>query len=190
MPRSVVLNEFNVRGFAVYFGLKLLWHFLLLIIGGVIGFVYWPKAVGFVAVLVSLLLLLPLLLVTLGDIWRAKEGQAQPTFFEMNMPPPRPLFTGRIANALDAVAHAASELFGVALVLGGLCLLGYNLVSVVATLVSRGAWFSVSVVVLVALAVAFQLWRSSLVTRFIAISALSILLFVSSPFIQRALQQV
>ena len=169
------------------FGLKRLWPFPFFIVGGAVGYVYWQTTLGFVATLVSLFLIFPLVLVSLSDIWRINKGQAQPTFFEMNLPPLRPLFRGRIANALDSVAHTASELFGIAIILGGLGLLGYNLVSVVSTLVSSGAWLSVSVIVLFALAVAFYLWRSSLITRLISISVISVLSLVISPFVERLL---
>lgn len=52
----------------------------------------------------------------------------------------RPLFVGRIADALDSVANMGSLLFGAALAFGGIGLVAYNLYSVVVALASRGAW--------------------------------------------------
>ena len=52
----------------------------------------------------------------------------------------RPLFVGRIADALDSVADVGSLVFSAALVFGGIGLLAYNLYSVVVTLASRGSW--------------------------------------------------
>ena len=177
----------HVGGDTVHLALKRSWPFPLIIGGGIVGYVYWPTAVGFAATMLSLFLFLPLALVSLGDVLRANKGQPQPTFFEMNLPPPRPLFTGRIANALDSVAHTASGLFGLALLLVGLGLLGYNLVMVAIALASRSAWLSLSAVALAALTVGFYLWRSSVTTRLTTITVLSVLSLATSPVIERVL---
>jgi len=171
----------------VRLGLKCSWPFLLLIGGGIVGYSYWPTTVGFVASMLSLLLFLPLALVSLGDVLRANKGQPQPAFFEMNLRPPRPIFTGRIANFLDSVAHTASGLFGLVFVIGGLGLLGYNVVLVAVTLASRSAWLSLTAVVFSALAVGLYLWRSSAAARLTGITVLSILSLATSPIVERAL---
>ena len=99
----------------------------------------------------------------------------------------RPLFVGRIADALDYVADLGSFLFSVVLVFGGVGLLAYNLYSVVVALASRGAWLALSSVALLVLAVAFYFWLSSLTRRLVIISVLAILSFVASPIIERVL---
>ncbi len=172
----------------MHLGLKRSWPFPLLIGGGIVGYFYWPTAVGFVASMLSLLLFLPLALVSLGDVLRSSKGQPQPAFFEMNLPPPRPLFTGRIANILDSIANTASGLFGLTLVLGGLGLLGYNLVLVAIALASRSAWLLLLAVALLTLAVVFYLWRSSATTRLTTIAVLAVLSLASSPVIERLLR--
>ena len=183
IPRVPV--TFDVGGDTVNLGLKRSWPFPLLVGGVTVGYLYWPTAVGFAATFLSILLFLPLALVSLGDILRANKGQPQPTFFEVNLPPPRPLFTGRIANALDLVAHTASDLFGLALVLGGLGLLGYNLTMVAIALASRSAWLSLSAVALFAFSVGFYIWRSSATTRLTTIAVLAVLSVATSPVIER-----
>jgi hypothetical protein len=99
----------------------------------------------------------------------------------------RPLFVGRIADALDSLVGFGSLLFGFALVVGGVGLLSYNLYFIVIAAASRGAWltlFSISILVLVA---AFYLWRSPLVTRLVILFVLAVLSFVASPIFQRVL---
>lgn len=84
----------------------------LLLGGGAISYQYWPTALAFVSLLLSLLLFLPLVVVSLNDAWRAKHCQSQPAFLEMNIPPPRPLFKGPIADALDRIAGFVGTLEG------------------------------------------------------------------------------
>ncbi len=99
----------------------------------------------------------------------------------------RPLFVGRIADALDSVANMGSLLFGAALVFGGIGLLAYNLYSVVVALASRGAWLALIAMALLVLVVAFYFWLSSLTKRLVIISVLAVLSFVASPIIERVL---
>lgn len=172
----------------MHFGLKRSWPFPLLIGGGIVGYLYWPTGVGLAASMLSLLLFLPLALVSVRDMLRANKGRPVPTFFETTFAPPRSLFTGRIPNSLDTVAHTAAALFGVLLVLGGLGLLIYNLILVVITLVSRGAWLPLSVVAFVTLAVGFHLWRSSAVGRSTTLAVLALLALATSPIVERTLR--
>jgi len=99
----------------------------------------------------------------------------------------RPLFVGRIADALDSVADLGSLLFSAALVLGGIGLLAYNLYSAVVALASRGAWLALSSIALLILVAAFYFWLSSLTRRLVIISVLAILSLVASPIIERVL---
>ena len=99
----------------------------------------------------------------------------------------RPLFVGRIADALDSVADIGSLLFSAALVFGGIGLMAYNLYSVVVALASRGAWLALSSIALLVFVVAFLFWLSSLTKRLVIISALAVLSFVASPIIERVL---
>jgi hypothetical protein len=99
----------------------------------------------------------------------------------------RPLFVGRIADALDSVADIGSLLFSAALVFGGIGLMAYNLYSVVVALASRGAWLALSSIALLVLVVAFYFWLSSLTRRLVIISVLAVLSFVASPIIERVL---
>jgi hypothetical protein len=99
----------------------------------------------------------------------------------------RPLFVGRIADALDSAADVGSLLFSAALVFGGIGLMAYNLYSVVAALVSRGAWLVLFSIALLVLAVAVYFWLSSLTRRLVIISVLAVLSFVASPIIERVL---
>lgn len=84
--------------------LKRLWSLPLLLGGSAISYQCWPTALGLIALLLSLLLFLPLVIVSLNDVRRAKNLQSQPAFLEMNLPSPRPLFGGPIADALDRIA--------------------------------------------------------------------------------------
>jgi hypothetical protein len=99
----------------------------------------------------------------------------------------RPLFVGRIANALDSVVGVSSALFGVTLIVGGVVLLAHNLYLVTNTLVSRSAWLALSSLVLLVLVVALYFWRSSLITRLVLVSVLAVLSFVGSPILERVL---
>ena len=99
----------------------------------------------------------------------------------------RPLFVGRIADALDSVADVGSLLFGAAMIFGGIGLLAYNLYSVVVALASRGSWLALSSIALLILAVAFYFWISPLTKRLVIISVLAVLSFVASPIIERVL---
>ena len=99
----------------------------------------------------------------------------------------RPLFVGRIPDALDSVADLGSFLFSAALVFGGIGLLAYNLYSVAISLASRGAWLALSSIALLILVVAVYFWLSSLTRRLVIITVLAILSLVASPFIERVL---
>jgi hypothetical protein len=99
----------------------------------------------------------------------------------------RPLFVGRIADALDSVADVGSLVFSAALVFGGIGLLAYNLYSVVVTLASRGSWLALSSIALLILVVAVYFWLSSLTKRLVIISFLAVLSFIASPVIERVL---
>jgi hypothetical protein len=99
----------------------------------------------------------------------------------------RPLFVGRIADALDSVADIGSLLFSAALVFGGIGLMAYNLYSVVVALSSRGAWLALSSIALLVLVVAFYFWLSSVTKRLVIISVLAVLSFAASPILERVL---
>ncbi len=99
----------------------------------------------------------------------------------------RPLFVGRIADALDLVANIGSLLFSAALVFGGIGLMAYNFYSVVVVLASRGAWLALASIALLVLVVALYFWFSSLTKRLVIISVLAIFSFVASPIIERVL---
>jgi hypothetical protein len=99
----------------------------------------------------------------------------------------RPLFVGRIADALDSVVDIGSLLFSAALVFGGIGLMAYNLYSVVVALASRGAWLALSSITLLVLVVALYFWLSSLTKRLVIISVLAVISFVASPIIERVL---
>jgi hypothetical protein len=97
----------------------------------------------------------------------------------------RPLFTGRIANALDRVVEIASAIFFLAVVLGGWGSLAYDLVAIVGVLVAQSAWLKLSAIAAAALAVAFAIWRSSLISRLIIIAAVPIVLYATAPLLKR-----
>jgi hypothetical protein len=99
----------------------------------------------------------------------------------------RPLFVGRIANALDSIANAGSLLFGLAVVIGGVSLISFNLYSTVAALAFRGAWLALSSILVLVLVGAFYFWRSPLVTRLVILFVLAVLSFVASPILERVL---
>jgi len=108
--------------------LKRLWPSPLLLAGCAISYLYWPALLAFVALLLSLFLFLPLVIVSLNDVMRAKNSQLQPAFLEMNLPPPRRLFVGPIADALDRIAGFVGTLEGLGLlvtVIAGVGVLGY-----------------------------------------------------------------
>lgn len=95
--------------------LKLLCPFLLLLAGSAISYRYWHTTLGLVALLLSLLLLLPLVVVSLNDVRRERNLQPQPAFLEMNLKLAptflqRPLFGGPIAEGLDRIAGAVGWL--------------------------------------------------------------------------------
>lgn len=99
----------------------------------------------------------------------------------------RPLFVGRIANALDSLVGFGSLLFGFALVIGGVGVLSYNLYFIAIAAASRGAWLTLSSISILVLVVAFVLWRSPLITRLVILSVLAVLSFVTLPILHRAL---
>lgn len=99
----------------------------------------------------------------------------------------RPLFFGRIANALDSLAGFGSLLFGFVLIVGGVGLLSYNLYFFAIAAASRGAWLTLSSISFFVFVVAFFFWRSPLVTRLVILSVLAVLSFVASPILQRVL---
>lgn len=98
-----------------------------LVVGCISGYCYWPAGLGLVAVIASATLFLPVFLLAVVDVYRARNGQRLPEFLEMNMPPPRPLFTGSLADALDQIANLGASIFGIFLVVGGLVSIGYLL---------------------------------------------------------------
>lgn len=123
--------------------LKLLWSLPLLLGGSAVAYHYWPTPLGFVALLLSLFLFLPLVIVSLNDGRRARNLGSQPAFLEMNLPRPRPLFGGPLADALDGVAGSLGSLEGLALLLtvvAGVGLLGYVGVSWLVHLVARAQY--------------------------------------------------
>ena len=100
---------------------------------------------GVIASLVSMLLLLPFMVVSLIDIWRTTNSQRQPAFLEMNVPPPRPLFSGHLANVLDRIVSLVVDLnslgFIVTIIVGlGLC--GYVVVTWLTHLVGHSQYLS------------------------------------------------
>ena len=99
----------------------------------------------------------------------------------------RPLFVGRIANALDSLVGFVSLLFGFLLVVGGIGLLSYNIYSIAIAAASRGAWLTLTSISIFVLVVAFFLWCSPLVTRLVILSVLAVLSFIASPILQRTL---
>lgn len=99
----------------------------------------------------------------------------------------RPLFVGRIANALDSLVGFGSLLFGFVLVIGGVGALSYNLYFIAISAASRGAWLTLSSLSILVLVVAFVLWRSQLIARLVILSVLAVLSFVALPILQRVL---
>jgi len=126
----------------------------LLIGGSAVSYQYWPTAVGLAALLLSLLLFLPLVIVSLNDVCRAKNLQSQPAFLETNLPPPRPLFGGPIADTLDRIAGFVGSLEGLGLlitVIAGIGVLGYIGVSWLIHFVSHAHYLAASAAGLVGL---------------------------------------
>ena len=99
----------------------------------------------------------------------------------------RPLFVGRIANALDSLVGFGSLLFGFVLIVGGVGLLSYNLYFIAIAAASRGAWLTLTSISIFVFVVAFFLWRSPRVTRLVILSVLAVLSFIASPILQRVL---
>jgi len=127
--------------------LKRLWSLPLLLGGSAISYQYWPTALGLIALLLSLLLFLPLVIVSLNDVRRAKNSQSQPAFLEMNLRPPRPLFGGPVAGALDRIAGLVGSLEGLGLlvtVVAGVGVLGYVGVSWLIHLVGHAQYLVAS----------------------------------------------
>lgn len=127
--------------------IKHLWSLPLLLAGSVLAYQYWPAVLGIVALLLSLFLFLPLVIVSLIDVRRAKNLQSQPTFFEMNIPPPRPLFCGPIAGALDRIAGFGGSLDALGMlvtVIAGIGVLGYVVVSWLIHFVSHAQYLAAS----------------------------------------------
>src|SRR4051812_27440679 len=93
----------------------------------------------------------------------------------------RPLFRGRLADALDAAAELGSSLFFIVLVLGGIALMVYNLYSVVVGMAAREAWLALSCVIALGVALAFFLWVLSPIRRLIVIAMLAVLSYVLEP---------
>ena len=125
--------------------LKRLWSLPLLLGGCAISYLYWPTALGLVGVLSSLLLFLPLVIVSLNDVRRARNFQSQPAFLEMNLPQPRPLFVGPIADALDRIAGFVGTLEGLGLlvtVVAGVGLFGYVAVAWLIHFVSHAQYLA------------------------------------------------
>ena len=108
--------------------LERLWSLPLLFFGSAVSYQFLPTALGVVALLFSVFLFLPLVIVSLIDVRRAKSLQSQPAFLEMNMPPPRRLFGGPIASALDrtvALSTSLDVLGQLVAVIAGIGALGY-----------------------------------------------------------------
>jgi hypothetical protein len=134
--------------------LKRLWSLPLLLGGSAVSYQYWPTALGLFALLLSLLLFLPLVIVSLNDIHRAKNLQSQPAFLEINLPPPRPLFGGPIADVLDRIAGFVASLEGLGLlitVIAGIGVLGHVGVSWLIHFVSHAQYLPAGTVVLLGL---------------------------------------
>jgi len=152
--------------------LKRLWSLPLLLGGSAVSYQYWPTAIGFVALLLSLLLFLPLVIVSLIDVRRAKNFESQPAFLEMNLPPPRPLFGGPIADAVDQIAGVAGTLEGLGLfvtVIAGVGLLGYVGVSWLVHFVAHTQYLAASaagLLGLLAVAAAFARIPAALIVVF------------------------
>lgn len=95
--------------------------------------------------MLSLFLFLPLVVVSLIDAWRAKHFQSQPAFLEMNLPPPRRLLVGPIADALDRIAGLVGTLEGLGLlitVVAGIGVFGYVAVAWLIHFVSRAQYLA------------------------------------------------
>lgn len=134
--------------------LKRLWSLPLLLGGSAVTNQYWPTALGLVALLLSLLLFLPLVIVSLNDVRRAKNLQSQPAFLEINLSPPRPLFGGPIADALDRIAGFVGSLEGLGLlitVIAGIGVLGHVGLSWLIHFVSHAQYLRAGAVVLLGL---------------------------------------
>ena len=96
-----------------------------LTVGCFLGYYYWPAGVGLLAVLVSGSLLLPIFLLAALDTYRVRKGQRLSEFIEMNLLPPKPLFTGLLADILDQIVHFGASIWGFVLIAGGLGAIGY-----------------------------------------------------------------
>ncbi|WP_227814066.1 hypothetical protein [Nitrogeniibacter aestuarii] len=126
----------------------------LLLGGSAVSYQYWPTALGLVALLLSLLLFLPLVIVSLVDVRRAMNLESQPAFLEINFPQLRPLFGGPIADALDRITGFAGTLVGLGLfatVVSGVGLLGYIGVSWLVHFVAHAQYLVASVAALLGL---------------------------------------
>jgi len=152
--------------------LKRLWPSPLLLAGCVISYLYWPASIALVALLLSLFLFLPLVVVSLNDFRRAKNLQSQPAFLEMNLPPPRRLFVGPIADALDGIAGLVGTLEGLGLlvtVVAGIGVLGYVGLSWLIYFVGHAQYLAASaagVLGLLAIAAAFARIPAALIVVF------------------------
>lgn len=152
--------------------LKRLWPFPLLLGGCVVSYQYWPSAIALVTLMLSLLLFLPLLVVSLKDVWRAKHFQSQPAFLEMNFPPPRPLFIGPIADALDRIAGFVGTLEGLGMlvtVVAGIGVFGYVAVAWLIHFVSHAQYLAAAtagLLGLLAVAAAFAKIPAALIVVF------------------------
>ena len=97
----------------------------------------------------------------------------------------RPLFTGRIANALDSIANGASTVLAIFVVVGGLSVFGYHLANIAITLASHGAWFSLFGIALFVLAFAVCFKFSSMVTRMVLVFILAGLSLFLAPTLEQ-----
>ena len=99
----------------------------------------------------------------------------------------RPLFTGRVANALDSIVNGASPLYAICVVVGGLSVFGYYLVTITIALASRSAWLSLSGIALFVLVFAVCFKFSSMVTRMVLVLALAVLSLLLTPTLEQFL---
>lgn len=99
----------------------------------------------------------------------------------------RPLFTGRIANALDSIVNGASIVVAIFVAVGGLSVFGFNLAAIAITLTSRGAWFSLFGIAFFVLAFAICFKFSSMFTRIVLIFAIAVLSLLLAPTLEQLL---
>jgi hypothetical protein len=132
--KAIVCPKINsAQGGAMHPRIRLWTAFGALVLGCILGYCYWPSGFGLLAILGSAMLLLPVFFLAVVDVYRARNGQQLPEFMDMNVPPPRPLFTGYLADALDHIANLGASIFGLTLVVGGLVWIGYLLFLLVST---------------------------------------------------------